>query len=86
MYMGVKYASPHKIDHRTTKVVSVGFEAQGFWSAYLANSFGDRGWDHDKYDYIEHDGFHVFVGNRDVFDDFSLIIAFLCELIDLIRH
>jgi len=41
--MVMEVASPHKIDHRNTKVVSVGFEAKEFWSAYLANSFGDRG-------------------------------------------
>ena len=36
--------------------------------------------------YIDNDCFHGFVGHSDLFNDFLLIIAFLCELIDLIRH
>lgn len=32
------------------------------------------------------DDFHRFVGRSDSFDDFSLIITFLCELLDLIWY
>lgn len=47
--------------------------------------FDDYGRDSDREHCIDDDSFCGFVGHSNLFDDFSLIIAFLCELFDLIR-
>ena len=55
----------------------------------MVNGFSDHceyvracGRDH----YIDHDVFHEFVGRSDLFEDSSLIAAFLCGLFDLFLY
>jgi|GEM_PF-3851473 hypothetical protein len=47
---------------------------------------GEYGSGRDKDHEREHDGFRGFLGHSDLFDDFLLIKAFLCQLLDLIQY
>jgi hypothetical protein len=42
--------------------------------------------DHDRDHNREHDGFHGMLGRSDLFDDFSLLMAFLYGLLKLFQY
>ena len=81
-----KYFSLHKIDLKVAKVIYVNFAGYGNLDHIFGRWFSNLGRNLDRDHKREHDGFRGFVGCSDLFDDYSLIITSLCELIDLIRY